>query len=246
MIFKQGQAVETIQGADRAKLESAVRKLVAEFSGSSSGFGEASGSGNWRGGELPKGYRDVTDQVDIKGTELLNADGDFGTVRVLFNEGKPSALAKGKGAESTEKDWVESDTDEQLMLFVPFQSTLKAHTIQITSLPPKDDDDDDVPMRPKTIKIYSNRPHILGFEEAEDIEATQSITLSPSDWDSTGTATIPLRFVKFQYVTSLVFFVVDGEGSGDKVRLDRVRIIGEAGEKRELGKLEKIGDEPGE
>lgn len=101
-------------------------------------------------------------------------------------------------------------------------------------------------MRPKTIKIYSNRPHILGFEEAEDIEATQSITLSPSDWDSTGTATIPLRFVKFQYVTSLVFFVVDGEGSGDKVRLDRVRIIGEAGEKRELGKLEKIGDEPGE
>lgn len=131
MIFKQGQAVETIQGADRAKLESAVRKLVAEFSGSSSGFGEASGSGNWRGGELPKGYRDVTDQVDIKGTELLNADGDFGTVRVLFNEGKPSALAKGKGAESTEKDWVESDTDEQLMLFVPFQSTLKAHTIQV-------------------------------------------------------------------------------------------------------------------
>ncbi|KAH8815370.1 PITH domain-containing protein [Xylogone sp. PMI_703] len=247
MIFKQGQAVEMIQGADRVKLEQAVKKLIAEYSGGSSGFGESSGSGNWRGGELPKGYKDVTDQVDIKGTELLNADGEFGSVRVLFNEGKPSALNKGKGAESKEKDWVESDTDEQLMLFVPFQSTLKVHTIQLTSLPPQsEDDDDDVPMRPKTVNIYSNRPHILGFEEAEDIQVTQTITLSPSEWDATGTATIPLRFVKFQYVTSLVLFIVDGEGSGDKVRLDRVRIIGETGEKRELGKLEKIGDEQGE
>jgi hypothetical protein len=44
-------------------------------------------------------------------------------------------------------------------------------------------------------------------------------------------------------VTSLVLFVVDGDGEGEKTRLDRVRIIGEAGEKRELGKLEKVEDE---
>jgi hypothetical protein len=101
-------------------------------------------------------------------------------------------------------------------------------------------------MRPKTIQLYSNRPHILGFEEAEDIPATQTITLSEKDWDSTGTATIPLRFVKFQNVSSLVLFVVDGDGQGDRVRVDRLRIIGETGDKREMGKLEKIGDEHGE
>jgi hypothetical protein len=101
-------------------------------------------------------------------------------------------------------------------------------------------------MRPKTIQIYSNRPHILGFEEADDITAAQSITLSAKDWDSTGTANISLRFVKFQNVTSLVLFIVDGDGEGDKCRVDRLRIIGETGEKRELGKLEKIGDEQGE
>jgi hypothetical protein len=72
-------------------------------------------------------------------------------------------------------------------------------------------------MRPKTLQIYSNRPHIIGFEEADDIPATQSITLSPKDWDETGTATIPLRFVKFQNITSLVIFIVDGEGEGEKV-----------------------------
>jgi hypothetical protein len=101
-------------------------------------------------------------------------------------------------------------------------------------------------MRPKTINIYSNRPHILGFEEAEDIPATQSIIISEGDWDSTGTATIPLRFVKFQNITSLVFFIVDGDGEGERVRVDRLRLIGETGEKRDLGKLEKIGDEQGE
>jgi hypothetical protein len=49
-----------------------------------------------------------------------------------------------------------------------------------------------------------------------------------------------LRFVKFQNVTSLVLFIVDGDGGGDKVRVDRLRIIGETGEKRNPGKLEKI------
>jgi len=132
------------------------------------------------------------------------------------------------------------------MMFVPFQSTLKVHTIQITSLPPTAEDDDEVPMRPKTIQIYSNRPHILGFEEADDIPATQAITLSENDWDASGTATLSLRFVKFQNVTSLVIFIVDGDGEGEKIRVDRIRVIGETGEKRELGKLEKIGDEHGE
>lgn len=115
--------------------------------------------------------------------------------------------------------------------------------MQITSLPPPAEDDEEVPMRPKTIQIYPNRAHILGFEEADDIPATQSITLSEKDWDETGTATLSLRFVKFQNVTSLVLFVVDGDGEGERVRVDRIRIIGETGEKRELGKLEKIGVE---
>jgi PITH domain len=103
-------------------------------------------------------------------------------------------------------------------------------------------EDVEVPVRPKTIKIYTNRPHILGFDEAEDVQATQIITLGSNDWDSTGTANIALRFVKFQNITSLILFIVDGDGNGERVRLDRVRVIGEAGEKRDPGKLEKIGD----
>ena len=97
-------------------------------------------------------------------------------------------------------------------------------------------------MRPRSIKLFSNKPHNLGFDEGEDMAATQAIELTEKDWNAEGTANIPLRYVKFQNVTSLVLFVVNVDGEGEKVRLDRLRLIGEAGEKREMGKLEKIGE----
>ncbi len=254
MIFKNGREVSKIRGAHTKELSEAVKKLAAEADsdGTSGGFGEASSSGaTWRGADLPRGYNDVTDQVDIRGLELPNSDSELGGVHALFDTGMPSSAGSGKGkgkasGPEVKADWVESDVDEQLMLYIPFKSILKVHTVQLTSLPPKsdDDDDDEIPMRPKTIQLYTNRAHNLGFEEAEDIPATQTITLKAEDWDEkTGTAKLELRFVKFQNITSLVIFVVDGDGEGEKVRLDRVRIIGESGEKREMGKLAKVEDE---
>ena len=256
IMFKDGLNVQTIQGADLNGLSTTTKRLAAEVgsTGATSGSGDTSSSGangSWLGADLPKGYADVSDQIDIRGLDLLNGDSNFGNVRTLFESKKPSALKRAatrgsKDQDSKAKDWVVSDTDEQLMLFIPFQSTLKVHSLHITStcLPPAydaDGDDEDLPMRPKNIKIYTNRPSTLGFEEADDIPPTQSLELKGSDWDDqTGTAKIELRFVKFQNVSSLVLFVVDGDGNGDKVRIDRIRIIGEKGEKKDLGKLEKV------
>jgi hypothetical protein len=101
-------------------------------------------------------------------------------------------------------------------------------------------------MRPKTIRLFKNHPHNLGFDDADNNTPDQEIEIEEDSWNENGTVNIPLRFVRFQNITSLVLFVVDGEGDGDSVRLDRVRLIGESGDKREMGKLEKIGDEPGE
>jgi hypothetical protein len=253
IVFERGRPTSTVRGANPQKLSEAVRKLASEANKSddtagNEASGEASGGNGWIGAAAPKGYSDITDHYDPKGLELLNRDSEFGTVKTLFDTSKPSSLSKGKGANTSAADWVESDTDEQLMLFVPFQSTLKVHSLQVTSLPPSDgEDDDEVPMRPKTVHLYTNRSHVLGFDEADDIPPVQAVTIQPEDWDAkTGTAKIDLRFVKFQRVTSLVVFFVDGDGDSDKLRVDRIRIFGEAGEKREMGKLEKIGDEPGE
>ena len=102
-------------------------------------------------------------------------------------------------------------------------------------------------MRPKTIKLYTNKPHTLGFDEADDIQPTQTVELNKEDWDSNGSVNIGLRYVNFQNVSSLVMFVVDGDREGgERTRIDRIRILGQTGEKRDLGKLEKVGDEQGE
>lgn len=268
LILRNSRETIRIQGANPQKLQEAVKKLAAEAesldsssgaSGSSSSNPLSSSSnGQWLGTALPRGYSDVTDQVDVRGLELLNFDAEAGGARTLFESSPPSALAtsskSGKGkapASGTDskgkKDWVESDTDEQLMLFIPFMATLKIHTLLITSLPTSSDGDDDAPMRPKTIRLFTNHPHNLGFEEASDATPTQEITLTEKDWDqATGTARVELRFVKFQKCSSLVVFVVDGEGDGETVRVDRIRVVGESGVKREMGKLEKVGDEQGE
>ncbi|KAI1645476.1 DUF1000-domain-containing protein [Daldinia loculata] len=253
IVFRDGSVAERVKGANPKELQTIVENLSHNIEHATQGEGSGSGSGSggsggiaWRGADLPRGYTDISDAIDVRGLELLNADESHFSVRTLFNKNKPSALSKDKVADS-EKDWVESDTDEQLLLYTPFNSAVKLHTIQITSLPPTDDeDDDDVPMRPKTLKLFTNRPHNLGFDEADDIDPTQTIEISESDWNSNGTASLGLRFVRFQNITSLVIFVVDGNGDSEKVRLDRIRFIGESGEKREMGKLEKIGDEQGE
>ena len=102
MIFKNGRNVQTIKGADYTVLSEAVKKLAKEADAvgdaGAGGFGDGSVSGSmWLGAALPRGYRDVTDQVDIKGLELLNCDAAFGSVRALFNGEKPQALDAGKG-----------------------------------------------------------------------------------------------------------------------------------------------------
>ena len=250
MIFKAGRETKRIRGADPKALDAAVKQLAQEAAKAGDGEEAAAGSSSgwsWAAFPAPRGYSDVTDSVDVLGLDFLNLDGEAGDRRCIFEGGKPASLgAKGKAAAGGKKDWIESDTDEQLMLFVPFQSTLKLHSLHITSIPPSEDDDE-APMRPKTIHLFTNRSTVLGFDEAEDTPATQKLELKESDWDEkTGTAKVELRFVKFQNISSIVIFVADGDGDGEKTRIDRIRLFGETGEKRSMGKLEKIGDEQGE
>ncbi|OJD14753.1 thioredoxin [Emergomyces pasteurianus Ep9510] len=263
LIFKNGAVTDSIRGANppllTAKIQEFASSVGSNGSGADNAAGEASGGNggaSWLGGSAPKGYSELCDQIEIKGIDLLNCDNQVGPGRSLFAAEKPSGFSttgtsgNGKDKASSTPDWVESDTDEQLMLYIPFQSSIKIHSLQITSLAPRGGDgdaDDDVPMRPKTLKLYTNRTHIIGFEDADDETPTQEVELKPQDWDEkTKTATVELRFVKFQRITSLVVYFVDGDGDGERIRVDRVRIFGEAGERREMGKLEKIGDEPGE
>jgi len=241
ILFESGKETQRFRGADVKGLT----KLTERFA-------EITNTG-WTRSPPARGYIDITNQVDMKGSELLNADTIFGGVSTLFSEEKPSGGTRhGKGKEAAATavtlDWIESDTDAQLMLFVPFQSMIKLHSIEITSYAKHDaDDDEDVPARPRRVELYTNRPHNLGFEEAEDTPAVQTVELTPASWRAEGggggTAVVETRFVKFQNVSSLVVFVVDAEHDAERTRIDRVRLVGELGEKKVMGKLQKVGEE---
>ncbi|KAL7928099.1 PITH domain-containing protein [Trichoderma chlorosporum] len=234
LLFRSGKVIHKVQGANPVELKAVIEKLASELETLAEGL--ASG-GIWKGAEIPRGYSDITDQVESRGCELLNADDEAGPVKVLFESSQPSALRQDASAS---KDWVQSGSDDQLLLFIPFQSSIKLHTLQITSFPPEGNSD---VSRPGVIHLFINRTSNMDFGEAEDAEPTQAITLEPQDWNSEGTASISLRFVKFQKTTSLTIFVQKGDGEAEAVRIDRIKLIGEAGAKRDMGKLQKMDDE---
>ncbi|KAK8142238.1 hypothetical protein G3M48_009123 [Beauveria asiatica] len=240
LIFRDGKVKDKAQGTNPLELKSFAEKIAKEAQALESGSSSAAASG-WRGAELPRGYSDITDQVEIRDCEVLNADDGAGTVRTLFDTAKPSGLDKSKSTASSAKDWVQSGADDQLLLYIPFQSTVKLHTIQLTSLPSADDEGE--VSRPHVIHLFINRPQNMDFAEADDSEPTQVINLGPDDWNEDGTANVSLRFVKFQKTSTVIIYVQQGDGEAEAVRLDRVKLIGEAGTKRELGNLQKVGDE---
>ncbi|KAK2590913.1 Thioredoxin-like protein 1 [Conoideocrella luteorostrata] len=260
LLFRDAKITKTVKGANLAELQNVLESLVTEVDSLGGEASSSSGSGGpWVGAEIPRGYSDITDQVEIRNCEVLNADEEAGPVKVLFESTQPGALDTRKGSA---KDFVQSGADDQLLLFVPFQGTVKLHTLQvsaelfsmhalvvetatlivmqITSLPEEGQDN---VSRPEAVHLYINRPQNMDFDEADDSEPTQAITLKPEDWNSQGTTNISLRFVKFQKTTTLIVYVQKGIDGAEAIRLDRIRLIGEAGTKRDMGKLQKVGDD---
>ncbi|GAO19241.1 uncharacterized protein UV8b_02557 [Ustilaginoidea virens] len=239
LLFRDAKVIHRMKGAETAEVSKIIPQLLSEIDSLGEASESASGrsSERWVGAEIPRGYSDITDQVEIRNCELLNAGEDAGPVKVLFESARPSTLNK-EGDVAT-KDFVQSGADDQLLLFVPFQGSVKLHTLQITSV----QEGQDQVSRPEVIHLYINRPRNMDFSEADDTEPTQAITLKAEDWNSEATANINLRFVKFQKTTTLVVYVQKGCDGAETVRLDRIALIGEVGTKREMGILQKVGDD---
>ena len=100
IVFRNARQVQFIQGAEPKKLSEVVKDLANEVNKLDTGdVGGSSAGGTWLGAEIPRGYTDVTSQVDFLGLEMLNWDSDHGNARLLISGDEP----KGKRAES---NWV--------------------------------------------------------------------------------------------------------------------------------------------
>jgi hypothetical protein len=76
---------------------------------------------------------------------------------------------------------------------------------------------------PSKIHIYVNREN-LGFEDCDDVDPTQTLELTTVDLRENADAML-LKFVKFQRVKSLTFFIEDNAG-GDITALGSLKVYG--------------------
>lgn len=114
---------------------------------------------------------------------------------------------------------MQSDADEQLIIHLSFQEFVKVKSIKFTEWNRGSNPD----MNPVTVHIHVNRNN-LGFEDIEDVDPAQTITLTTDNLQEISDA-IDLYFVKFQRVKSLTFFIEDNAGA-DVTGIGGLQIMG--------------------
>jgi len=164
----------------------------------------------------PPGHEDLTVHVTANQLDALNQKGGHDVRNIL----------------SKDENYLESDVDEQLIISVPFNQTVKLHSLKL--VPASKDH------APKTIKLYVNRS-TLGFDETESIEPTQVLDLTEENYGDD--KLVPLRFVKWQSVTSVVIFIESNLGEKDTTQLKQLVFVGQTVETTKMDDLKKIGTE---
>jgi len=125
--------------------------------------------------------------------------------------------------------YLESDVDEQLIITVQFNQSVKLHSLKIIAPPSH---------APKIIKLYANCL-MLGFDETDSVQETQLIELEEKDLAEN--AVVPLRFVKWQNVRSVVIFVGNNQGDEETTKIEQLIFIGSPIETTKMSDLKKIG-----
>ncbi|XP_044483028.1 PITH domain-containing protein At3g04780-like [Mangifera indica] len=161
---------------------------------------------------------DLLHFIDWSGVECLNQN----TAHSL-----PNALKQGY----REDDGLclESDADEQLLIYIPFTQVIKLHSFVIKG--PEEEG-------PKTVKLFSNREH-MGFSNVNDFPASDSAVLTPENLQG---KPVVLKFVKFQNVRSLTIFIEDNQGGSDVTKVQKIALFGTTVETTDMKSLKKIED----
>ncbi|KAK9806283.1 hypothetical protein WJX72_008448 [[Myrmecia] bisecta] len=128
--------------------------------------------------------------------------------------------------------FLESDTDEQLLIHIPFNTAVKLHSLVIKGAESKSHG-------PRRVKLFINKPS-LGFADASDLPAVQEFELSEEDLEG---KPLLLKFVKFQRVNVLTVFIEDNQGDEDTTRVQKIALFGQGGETMNVNEIKKVGEE---
>ncbi|XP_027053598.1 thioredoxin-like protein 1 [Pocillopora damicornis] len=167
-----------------------------------------------------KGYMDLGIFINKSGCECLNESDDHHL---------SAALAKGP-------DFLESDCDEQLLITIAFNQTIKLHSLKIQG--PGNG------RGPKTVKLFINHTKSMDFDSAESFEALQTLELTPEDL--TEDAIIPLKFVKFQNVQSLTLFFQNNQGNEETTVVEYIGFIGSPLDSTNMEEFKRVAGKKGD
>ncbi|KAL3631732.1 hypothetical protein CASFOL_024716 [Castilleja foliolosa] len=167
---------------------------------------------------IPKGQVDLLDFVDWSGVECLNQRGSHSL---------PNALKQGYRED--EGLHLESDADEQLLIYIPFTQVIKLHSIVING--PEEEG-------PRTVKLFANREH-MGFSNVNDFPPSDIAVFSE---DNLKGKPVIVKYVKFQNVRSLTIFIEDNQSGSEITKVQKIVLCGTTVETTDMKGLKKIED----
>ncbi|KAK9382532.1 PITH domain-containing protein, partial [Kockiozyma suomiensis] len=189
---------------------------------------------------IPAGFELLNDTIELKSLEALNLTvGRKGTDEVESVRSVFSAPSAESSAVSVCN--IESDSDSQLLFYVQLMNVAKVHSILIQSAVSKKSDGaeesaDEVRQRPTKIKVWTNLPSILSFDDVNSVPTVYEED-EISEADEQGWSSVKLRYVRFQRVTSLVIYL-EGEDDDEPTGINRILFVGDKGQTLAMGKLE--------
>ncbi|MQL76331.1 hypothetical protein Taro_008708 [Colocasia esculenta] len=145
---------------------------------------------------------DLLDFVDWLGVECLNQ-----------NSGHSLVNALKQGYRDDEGLVLESDADEQLLIYIPFTQVVKLHSVVFMG--PEEEG-------PRTVKLFTNKEH-MGFSNVTDYPPSDSSVLSQENLKG---KPVTVKYVKFQNVHSLTIFIEDNQGSTDTTKVQKIILYG--------------------
>eukprot|EP00891_Asterochloris_glomerata_P003441 jgi/Astpho2/3441/Aster-07041 len=170
---------------------------------------------------------DLQDSIDWSGTFCLNAlpahpiSNAIKQVFLRFLKATERVSQRSRGSafmQGYREDngmFVESDTDEQLLIQITFNMAVKLNSLVVKGT-------DTEGKAPRRVKLFINRPSI-GFSEAESEPAVQEFELEQKHLEG---EPVQLRYVKFQSVNSLNIFVVNNQGDEETTQIQKIALYG--------------------
>lgn len=166
--------------------------------------------------------KDLLDSIDFRAVECLNS-----------NPKHPIGNALKQGYREDDGLYLESDTDEQLLIHIPFNTACKLSGLVIKSSGSSSG------QAPKKVKLFVNWPTI-GFSEAADTAGVQEFELGEKELAG---ELLQLKLVKFQRVSCLTIFIESNQEDEDTTLVQKLAVFGSAGDTFNVADIKDVSKE---